>query len=37
MNSNWASFAARSLEYEDDFVRLLCFIVQSLRRTNGSW
>ena len=32
----WASFAARALEYEDDFVRVLCFSVQSLRRTSGS-
>ena len=35
MDSIWASFAARALEYEDDFVRLLCFSVQSLRRTSG--
>ena len=27
----------RALEYEDDFVKLLCFSVQSLRRTSGSW
>ena len=27
----------RALEYEDDLVRLLCFSVQSLRRTSGSW
>ena len=26
----------RALEHEDDFVRLLCFSVQSLRRTSGS-
>ena len=26
----------RALEHEDDFVRLLCFSVQSLRRTCGS-
>ena len=26
----------RALEHEDDFVRLLCFSVQSLRRTYGS-
>ena len=32
----WASYAARAFEYEDDFVRLLCFSVQSLRRTCGS-
>ena len=37
MNSIWASFAARAFEYEDDFVRLLCFSVQSLRATSGSW
>ena len=37
MNSIWASFAARALEYEDEFVRLLCFSVQLLRRTSGSW
>ena len=36
MNSVLASFAARALEYEDDFVRLLCSSVQSLRRTSGS-
>ena len=36
MNSIWLVLL-RALEYEDDFVRLLCFSVQSLRKTSGSW
>ena len=36
MNYIWLVLL-RALEHEDDFVRLLCFSVQSLRRTSGSW
>ena len=35
MNSIWLVML-RSLEHEDDLVRLLCFSVQSLWRTSGS-
>ena len=38
--SQWILFELvllRALEYEDDFVKLLCFSVQSPRRISGSW